>query len=482
MVKRSRCLYNGEIIGIESIYTAINGKQINIPGKVEALRRLGREGLLTCPCGCGSKLILVAGDKNLREQHFRIKNGTGSTNCMITQEETEESIQSKIALKCWLDDKLLSDRTLCQVSLRELGESDRKFEFTIYEPDLKIGISYWHLRGNIEDEKLRYLAASSAVRVIYVAGNVNEDYMGQYPEFVIKVQNIQHYVLYIRLGSGENMPYEEAKMSAIRYGKNLDGEWECTSLAEGLLKEFEIRQDGRIFFHGRELTDCAKEAKTAFETRQETLRKIREKEKELREREERERRERLAREERERQERLAGEERKRREAEEKERKEYEARRKLAVENLLKRQEEEKQRYQERQKEGLLEEQKQREIEKEMLRLTIHELLDQQEVPARDSRGNRWVRCEFCHKEDMDSEFASYGGRGRINIGICKKCSSEGKTYQVIQPVFRQKQNQKNEEVTVCPLCNGRLIRRKGRYGDFYGCSNYPRCRYTRPGS
>lgn len=29
----------------------------------------------------------------------------------------------------------------------------------------------------------------------------------------------------------------------------------------------------------------------------------------------------------------------------------------------------------------------------------------------------------------------------------------------------------------CPRCGGFLVQRKGRYGYFYGCSNYPRCRY-----
>jgi len=32
----------------------------------------------------------------------------------------------------------------------------------------------------------------------------------------------------------------------------------------------------------------------------------------------------------------------------------------------------------------------------------------------------------------------------------------------------------------CPRCGGTLVARTGRYGDFYGCSNYPRCRYTVP--
>lgn len=30
---------------------------------------------------------------------------------------------------------------------------------------------------------------------------------------------------------------------------------------------------------------------------------------------------------------------------------------------------------------------------------------------------------------------------------------------------------------ICPECGGRLVPRNGRYGFFYGCSNYPRCRF-----
>lgn len=30
----------------------------------------------------------------------------------------------------------------------------------------------------------------------------------------------------------------------------------------------------------------------------------------------------------------------------------------------------------------------------------------------------------------------------------------------------------------CPRCGGKLILREGRYGRFYGCSNYPKCSYT----
>ncbi len=31
---------------------------------------------------------------------------------------------------------------------------------------------------------------------------------------------------------------------------------------------------------------------------------------------------------------------------------------------------------------------------------------------------------------------------------------------------------------ICPKCGGHLIKRNGKYGTFYGCSNYPKCRFT----
>lgn len=31
----------------------------------------------------------------------------------------------------------------------------------------------------------------------------------------------------------------------------------------------------------------------------------------------------------------------------------------------------------------------------------------------------------------------------------------------------------------CPYCGGELVVRKGKYGDFWGCSNYPKCKFTK---
>lgn len=40
-----------------------------------------------------------------------------------------------------------------------------------------------------------------------------------------------------------------------------------------------------------------------------------------------------------------------------------------------------------------------------------------------------------------------------------------------------KQSQKDMKDGVCPRCGGELLLRKGKYGDFYGCANYPKCSF-----
>ena len=33
---------------------------------------------------------------------------------------------------------------------------------------------------------------------------------------------------------------------------------------------------------------------------------------------------------------------------------------------------------------------------------------------------------------------------------------------------------------ICPRCGHSLVFRSGKYGNFFGCSNYPKCRFTKP--
>ena len=57
MAQRTVALCDGKFIGIESIYTVIDGKQINIPDKLEQLRAKSRNNELFCPCGCGANPV-----------------------------------------------------------------------------------------------------------------------------------------------------------------------------------------------------------------------------------------------------------------------------------------------------------------------------------------------------------------------------------------------------------------------------------------
>lgn len=36
-----------------------------------------------------------------------------------------------------------------------------------------------------------------------------------------------------------------------------------------------------------------------------------------------------------------------------------------------------------------------------------------------------------------------------------------------------------KEEEKCPQCNGKLVERRGKYGRFLGCSNYPNCKFTK---
>ncbi|MBD5474588.1 MAG: hypothetical protein HDR17_01160 [Lachnospiraceae bacterium] len=38
---------------------------------------------------------------------------------------------------------------------------------------------------------------------------------------------------------------------------------------------------------------------------------------------------------------------------------------------------------------------------------------------------------------------------------------------------------KKYDSAICPECGGKLHERRGPYGSFMGCSNYPKCRYNR---
>lgn len=57
-------------------------------------------------------------------------------------------------------------------------------------------------------------------------------------------------------------------------------------------------------------------------------------------------------------------------------------------------------------------------------------------------------------------------------------NKENKKAHVEQIQNKLSDNKKKIHKDICPRCGGKLLLRKGKYGQFKGCSNYPKCRFT----
>ncbi|WP_418971929.1 NERD domain-containing protein [Allofournierella sp.] len=55
-----------------------------------------------------------------------------------------------------------------------------------------------------------------------------------------------------------------------------------------------------------------------------------------------------------------------------------------------------------------------------------------------------------------------------------------KLYPLTNKNPEEKQQHVENLKTKCPFCGNELVLRKGKYGQFWGCSTYPKCRFTRP--
>lgn len=67
------------------------------------------------------------------------------------------------------------------------------------------------------------------------------------------------------------------------------------------------------------------------------------------------------------------------------------------------------------------------------------------------------------------------------------CIMNQKCYEEMGKLWKRRRREKKAEGTQedsqkeasCPLCGGVLYLRNGRYGEFYGCGNFPACRFTK---
>lgn len=75
------------------------------------------------------------------------------------------------------------------------------------------------------------------------------------------------------------------------------------------------------------------------------------------------------------------------------------------------------------------------------------------------------------KQDIDSIISTIQSAAVTN----KKVKKQHKTNVEKARVYR---NYNLINGGKCPECGGVLVERSGKYGNFYGCSNFPKCRHT----
>jgi hypothetical protein len=225
-------------------------------------------------------------------------------------------------------------------------------------------------------------------------------------------------------------------MYAGYYTQDEYGLWQEITLAEDSLQNFSIDEQGQILYKNNLLKTLLQKKREEFDfAAQEKQRKHEEDEKRHREavkRCEEERREQTA--------------------------------DIRQMILMKKQQEEKQAEAQRREQN---------FQKNMA-----ENFTQQDEKVYDAQGNRWLKCEYCGKIAMDREFVSYGGANHENLGMCRECERNGKTEKRFMTASGNAQISQAAHRSICPICGGKLREKQGRYGKFFGCSNFPKCRYT----
>ena len=93
------------------------------------------------------------------------------------------------------------------------------------------------------------------------------------------------------------------------------------------------------------------------------------------------------------------------------------------------------------------------------------------------------RCRKCGRRTDDLEIdhifpISKGGKSNYDNlqTLCHRCNSLKSNVIERGAVNPRTKHKGNEDL--CPNCGIALVKRSGKYGDFYGCPNYPNCKYT----
>lgn len=114
-----------------------------------------------------------------------------------------------------------------------------------------MALNYWYNRADISDEKINILEShSKGIKILYVVDSSNGGSEGQYPEALMKLQNIQGYCLLLNIDEAD---YYKASMKAAYYYQDNTGLWRERIFVDGLLREYMIDSAGKVFYRRQTL-------------------------------------------------------------------------------------------------------------------------------------------------------------------------------------------------------------------------------------
>lgn len=267
-LKHPYCLRNGTPVWIDYIYTVRDGKQINIPERIEEIRTAANHDELRCACGCGASITLCAPDRSSSvRQHFKIKRGQSGKNHI---QETRKSQFSKVILKGWLDDKLCANDIQVQCPANMSADTDRKHEYSFISKERNVSVIYSRERINLSDEKVDVLSScNETLKNVYIVDISNCGNNDQFPERLYPIQNKQGYCLMLDIDNyqySQDRFYDGATMSAMFYAENERGLWkEVVFVSQGSLEDYTFSEDGDLLFKGELLSNLCTNAKQNFE-------------------------------------------------------------------------------------------------------------------------------------------------------------------------------------------------------------------------
>lgn len=499
-IKYKECLYDGQLLPIETVFTVNEfGEHINVLGEIERVRKLGRNKELFCPCGCGTNLMLVAGENSTgRTQHFRAYSNQENT-CKYELMNERGSYELRKVLKLWLDNqfRLAPDDIEYNVTTREVADSTRKFEINMLVRTKGVGICYLHNLSHLDEDKMQHLKSLyEQINILYFTDSSKIVESGQYPEYQVKILDYQGFVLFVDFSDTEpENILNTTKLEVGIYRQNIiANRWEYLEIAKDCIKAFYYDDNNYLKYQDDRVIDLANDVSLAFEQE------------------------------------LSVE--KNRLFEEKQSKnlliwkmqlsenaalqkdDLDIRTDVAIEQQVKNLKLEypgvfaARAYQHwldmynenamRQRELLdfkvnaiidmlklqvneYVEQKKSEIEWAVFWETVEERLKNGErVIGPD--GKRYLKCRECKLVKKIDFIFDYTFSETGNVGICNKCRNiENKKQNEIR-VKRWQDMEKTIDTPpeICPLCGGKVVERFCKSGNFYGCSNYAKtkCRYT----